>query len=179
MYTKGDIMVTKEGLLKGYDKLWDKNEPAGKRSVTINELSTKWASMEAKNPLDPECKMALMRDGHVKMNVTKLQSDIAGKLASFKECQMSTVAIVHHSGFGHTKSQAEAGRADAESVADISTSFLTIDVEGNLFAIAWDEVLIADAIIFGSPTYLGAVSWQFKKLADAFGLDAQRRAITR
>jgi NAD(P)H dehydrogenase (quinone) len=25
----------------------------------------------------------------------------------------------------------------------------------------------ADAIIFGSPTYMGTVSWQFKKFADA------------
>ena len=49
-------MVTKEGFLKHYDELWEKNAPAGKTSVTVNELSTKWANMEAQNPLDPEYK---------------------------------------------------------------------------------------------------------------------------
>ena len=67
MDTKGDGMVTKEGFIKHYDELWEKNAPAGKGSVTINELSTKWASMEAQNPLDPEYKTALMRNAHVKM----------------------------------------------------------------------------------------------------------------
>jgi hypothetical protein len=67
MDAKGDGMVTKEGFLKHYEELWDKNAPAGKTSVTVNELSTKWASMEEKNPLDPEFKTALMRNAHVKM----------------------------------------------------------------------------------------------------------------
>ena len=60
-------MVTKEGFLKHYDELWEKNAPAGKTSVTVKELSTKWANMEAQNPLDPEYKTALMRNAHVKM----------------------------------------------------------------------------------------------------------------
>lgn len=54
MDTKGDGMVTKEGFFKHYDELWDENAPAAKSSVTINELSAKWASREAQNPLDPE-----------------------------------------------------------------------------------------------------------------------------
>lgn len=32
---------------------------------------------------------------------------------------------------------------------------------------AWATLLAADAIVFGSPTYMGTVSWQFKKFADA------------
>ena len=67
MDTKGDGIVTKEGFLKHYDELWDRNAPPGKASVTITELSAKWASMEEKNPLDPEYKTALMRNAHVKM----------------------------------------------------------------------------------------------------------------
>ena len=47
-------MVTKEGFLKHDDELWEKNAPAGKISVTVNELSAKWANMGAQNPLDPE-----------------------------------------------------------------------------------------------------------------------------
>ena len=76
MDTKGDGMVTKEGFLKHYEVLWDTNAPAGKSSVTMNELSTKWASMEAQNPLDPEYKTALMRNAHVKMMDTNNDSAI-------------------------------------------------------------------------------------------------------
>lgn len=31
----------------------------------------------------------------------------------------------------------------------------------------WETLNKADAIIFGSPTYMGSVTWQFKKFADA------------
>jgi multimeric flavodoxin WrbA len=33
--------------------------------------------------------------------------------------------------------------------------------------VQWADVNAADAIILGSPTYMGSVSWQFKKFADA------------
>ena len=39
--------------------------------------------------------------------------------------------------------------------------------DGNLPAGGWDTLAGADAIIFGSPTYMANVSWQFKKFADA------------
>ncbi|HQU12105.1 MAG TPA: flavodoxin family protein, partial [Acidiphilium sp.] len=32
---------------------------------------------------------------------------------------------------------------------------------------AWETLATADAILFGSPTYMGGPSWQFKKFADA------------
>ena len=80
---------------------------------------------------------------------------------------MTAVAIVHHSGFGHTRKQADAVRSGVEGNVDVSASTILIDVEGNLPATAWDELLTADAIIFGAPTYMGSVSWQFKKFADA------------
>ncbi len=43
---------------------------------------------------------------------------------------------------------------------------LPIDATGNLPAGGWDTLAAADAIIMGSPTYMGSVSWQFKKFAD-------------
>ena len=43
---------------------------------------------------------------------------------------------------------------------------LRIDDAGNLPAGGWDQLARADAIIFGSPTYIGNVSWQFKKFID-------------
>jgi multimeric flavodoxin WrbA len=74
---------------------------------------------------------------------------------------MSKVAVVFHSGYGHTlrMAQAVAEGADAELVA--------IDADGNLPEGGWDTLAAADAIIMGSPTYMGSVSWQFKKFADA------------
>ena len=74
---------------------------------------------------------------------------------------MAKVAVVFHSGYGHTlrMAQAVAEGAGAELIA--------IDAEGNLTQAAWDSLKAADAIIMGSPTYMGSVSWQFKKFADA------------
>ncbi|GAC1606714.1 MAG: flavodoxin family protein [Ramlibacter sp.] len=74
---------------------------------------------------------------------------------------MATVAIVYHSGYGHTQRMAQA-------VAEGSAGHLiAIDADGNLPAGGWEQLKAADAIIFGSPTYMGNASWQFKKFADA------------
>ena len=74
---------------------------------------------------------------------------------------MTKVAVVFHSGYGHTlrMAQAVADGAGAQLVA--------IDAEGNLPEGGWETLATADAIIMGSPTYMGSVSWQFKKFADA------------
>lgn len=74
---------------------------------------------------------------------------------------MAKVAVVFHSGYGHTQRVAQfvAEGADAELVA--------IDAEGNLTDEQWATLDAADAVIFGSPTYMGMASWQFKKFADA------------
>lgn len=74
---------------------------------------------------------------------------------------MSEIAIVYHSGYGHTKRVAEAVAAGSGG------QLLVIDAEGNLPDAGWDSLLRARAIVFGSPTYMGSVSWQFKKFADA------------
>ena len=74
---------------------------------------------------------------------------------------MSKIVIVFHSGFGHTKKVAEA-------VAEGSGgTLLSIDAEGNIPEAGWDQLAAARTIVFGSPTYMGSVSWQFKKFADA------------
>jgi len=74
---------------------------------------------------------------------------------------MSKIVIVYHSGYGHTKKVAEA-------VAEGSGgTLLAIDAEGNLPEGGWEQLAAAKAIVFGSPTYMGTVSWQFKKFADA------------
>jgi NAD(P)H dehydrogenase (quinone) len=74
---------------------------------------------------------------------------------------MSKIVVVYHSGYGHTQRV-------AQSVADgAEAEVLVIDADGNLPEGGWETLNAADAIIMGSPTYMGSVSWQFKKFADA------------
>lgn len=74
---------------------------------------------------------------------------------------MAKVVVVYHSGYGHTKKQAEAVAAGANAV------LIAINAEGNIGEADWAALEAADAIIMGSPTYMGMASWQFKRFADA------------
>ena len=80
---------------------------------------------------------------------------------------MSKISIVYYSGYGHTKKQAEAVQAGAASVAGAEAQLLAVDAEGNLPEGGWETLATSDAIILGSPTYMGGPAWQFKKFADA------------
>jgi NAD(P)H dehydrogenase (quinone) len=74
---------------------------------------------------------------------------------------MANIVVVYHSGYGHTQRM-------AQSVAQgAGAELLAIDADGNLPEGGWEQLNAADAIIMGSPTYMGTVSWQFKKFADA------------
>jgi multimeric flavodoxin WrbA len=74
---------------------------------------------------------------------------------------MTKTVVIFHSGYGHTQRLAQfvADGADAQLV--------TIDADGNITDAEWEALDAADAIIMGSPTYMGMASWQFKKFADA------------
>ena len=74
---------------------------------------------------------------------------------------MSDVIVIYHSGYGHTKVVAEqvAKGADAGLIA--------IDENGDIAESDWDTLNSAKAIVFGTPTYMGSPSWQFKKFAEA------------
>ncbi len=74
---------------------------------------------------------------------------------------MTQVVVVYHSGYGHTRRVAEYVAEGAQA------ELLAIDAEGNLPEGGWEKLAAADAIVFGSPTYMGGASWQFKKFADA------------
>ncbi|PZP58529.1 MAG: NADPH-dependent FMN reductase, partial [Delftia acidovorans] len=73
------------------------------------------------------------------------------------------VAVVYHSGYGHTAKQAEAVAAGARSVAGVDVQLVA--VEGG--DAPWEALERADAIIFGAPTYMGGPSAQFKAFLDA------------
>ena len=82
-----------------------------------------------------------------------------------REKSMAIVAIVYHSGFGHTKLQAEAVHRGAGSVAGVEARLYTSE-EG---IAKLDELDQADAIIFGCPTYMGNISADMKKFIEVAG----------
>lgn len=74
----------------------------------------------------------------------------------------ATVAIVYHSGYGHTQALAEAVAAGVGSVPGATASLIPVaEVEARAA-----ELDAADAIVFGSPTYMGGVSADFAKFKD-------------
>lgn len=76
---------------------------------------------------------------------------------------MSTVAVVYHSGYGHTAAVAKAVARGAAGVDGIAAQLISVaDIDKH-----WDNLKAADAIIFGAPTYMGGVSAQFKAFMDA------------
>ena len=74
-----------------------------------------------------------------------------------------SIVIAYHSGYGHTEVQA---KAVAEGVFEAGGTAELLSV-ANVEAIDWELLAKADAIIFGSPTYMGSVSGPFKTFMDA------------
>lgn len=75
---------------------------------------------------------------------------------------MKNVAIVFHSGYGHTIRLAEAVREGAATAGAAAT----LHPVGELDDAGWDALANADAIVFGAPTYMGSVSAPFKDFMD-------------
>src|ERR1700756_535328 len=75
---------------------------------------------------------------------------------------MTNIAIVYHSGYGHTQAVAEAVATGARHVAGATVTLLPVAEAEAREA----ELDAADAIIFGSPTYMGGVSADFAKFKD-------------
>lgn len=73
------------------------------------------------------------------------------------------VAVVYHSGYGHTAKQAEAVLRGAAGVSGVEAKLYKVEDAANI----WGDLEIADAIIFGAPTYMGGPSAQFKTFQDA------------
>jgi NAD(P)H dehydrogenase (quinone) len=87
---------------------------------------------------------------------------------------MPTVSIIYFSGTGHTTKLAEAVTKGAASVAGVKTNTISISgddiVKGRYEnADVFAQLDTSDAIIFGSPTYMGGPAAQFKAFADATG----------
>lgn len=76
---------------------------------------------------------------------------------------MASVYTVYHSGFGHTKLQAEAVYRGTASVSGVEAFIWTTD-EATAQLDALDG---ADAIILGCPTYMGNISAEMKRFIEA------------
>lgn len=76
---------------------------------------------------------------------------------------MTQVAVVYHSGYGHTGEQAKAVARGAQKVEGVTVHLLNVDEAQQ----QWELLKASDAIIFGSPTYMGSASAQFKAFMDA------------
>lgn len=85
---------------------------------------------------------------------------------------MSTpvVSIAYHSGFGHTAVVAEAVRAGAAE-AGAAVHLIKVD---EITDAQWELLDASDAIVFGSPTYMGTASGAFHKFAE----DSSKRWFT-
>lgn len=73
------------------------------------------------------------------------------------------ISIAYHSGYGHTEVLAEAVREGIELFS--GTTAHVIDVT-SMTDRSWELLDSSNAIIFGSPTYMGAVSGPFKTFMD-------------
>lgn len=73
------------------------------------------------------------------------------------------IAIVYHSGYGHTRRQAEAVQAGVSQVDGAAALLLAVEEA----PLRWDDLAAADAIIFGAPTYVAGPSAAFKAFQEA------------
>jgi len=78
---------------------------------------------------------------------------------------MKKIAVVYHSGQGHTECLAKKVVEGARSVSGIDVELLKAD----LLAVVPETLTGYDGFIWGSPTYLGGVSGVFKTFMDATG----------
>jgi len=76
---------------------------------------------------------------------------------------MAKVSIVYHSGYGHTKVIAEAVVRGASSVPGTQVQLVSVEEIDK----HWEALEASDAIVFGTPTYMGSVSGPFKLFMDA------------
>ncbi|MFG3494621.1 flavodoxin family protein [Streptomyces sp. NPDC047928] len=73
------------------------------------------------------------------------------------------ISIAYHSGYGHTAVLAEAVRAGA-AAAGATVHLVSVDA---LTDSEWELLDGSDAIVFGSPTYMGTASGAFHAFAEA------------
>lgn len=79
---------------------------------------------------------------------------------------MRSIAVVYHSTYNNTKSQAEAVMRGINQVANINARLIKAE---DVDEADWQFISDAEGIIMGSPTYLGSVSSKFKAFMEKTG----------
>lgn len=78
---------------------------------------------------------------------------------------MTKLAIIYHSGHGHTEHIARNVLVGAQEVEGVEAHLIKAEDMGT----RPNDLVAFDGLIFGSPTYLGGVSGPFKTFMDATG----------
>ena len=74
-----------------------------------------------------------------------------------------SIAIVYHSGYGHTAKVAQHVALGARKHPYTNVVLLNVD---DMKMEDWETINAADAVVFGAPTYMGGVSASFKQFMD-------------
>ncbi|HBU43743.1 MAG: flavodoxin family protein [Phycisphaerales bacterium JB058] len=86
---------------------------------------------------------------------------------------MAQIAVVYHSGFGHTKVIAERVARGASSIDGAVVLLIAAEelqkLEPGQPGGRWDDLNASDCIIFGCPTYMGSVTAELKRVFECTG----------
>ena len=74
------------------------------------------------------------------------------------------IAVVFHSGYGHTQRLAESVALGAAAVQGVTAKCYPVE---QIDEAQWAELDAADALIFGAPTYMGSASAKFKEFMES------------
>lgn len=79
----------------------------------------------------------------------------------------NSVCVVYHSGYGHTKRQADAVAEGAAKTDGVSSATVPVDDLFDADSDSWSKLDDAKAIIIGCPTYMGSPSSGMKRFMEA------------
>ena len=78
-----------------------------------------------------------------------------------------SACVVYHSGYGHTKKQADAVLEGLQQVDGVKASGVSVDELEDAESPAWKTLDDAHALVFGCPTYMGSPSSGMKAFMEA------------
>lgn len=74
------------------------------------------------------------------------------------------MCVVYHSAYGHTSRIAQAIVDGANRIENIDATLISVE---HMDHYKWEQLDQADVLVFGSPTYMGSVTGQFKLFMDS------------
>jgi multimeric flavodoxin WrbA len=91
---------------------------------------------------------------------------------------VTRVEVVYYTGAGHTRAIAASVCRGIDSVEGVRSGIMSVDELGEPSDppnACWQRLDAADAIVLGSPTYMGSVAGDFKRFMDQTGSRWYRR----